>query len=266
MGGSHNGWLRSAVRCRVSLPLLCVLLLLAAAAPGRAGGQQKQGLGSSITGRVLDLVDNSPLIGAEVGLEGTPMRAITDEDGAFDLPDVPGGAQILWARRFGYQERSDSIYVPPGALLEVTVILSTEAIEMEELRVVVRSPALMMRGFYGRQAQGYGASYIDRAEIERRNPHSVTALFRNLPGVRVVWGGISGSRVFFNQRVTFADDGLPGCEPGLWLDGIRSSMRNYDLMRADEIEGIEVYAGGSAPGKFVDICGTVVIWTRLPVR
>jgi hypothetical protein len=43
-------------------------------------------------------------------------------------------------------------------------------------------------------------------------------------------------------------------------------MGSYDMMRAQEIEGIEVYTGGSAPGKFNDICGTVVIWTRVPIN
>jgi hypothetical protein len=94
----------------------------------------------------------------------------------------------------------------------------------------------------------------------------VTDLFKNISGLRVLYGGIHGSRVFINQRVSFRDSELPGCEPTLWLDGIRSTMGSYDMMRAEEIEGIEVYAGGGAPGKFSDLCGAVVIWTRVPLR
>lgn len=67
-----------------------------------------------------------------------------------------------------------------------------------------------------------------------------------------------------NQQVTFRDRG--GCEPTLWIDGTRSTMRSYDMMRVEEIEGIEVYTGGGAPGTFNDPCGTVVIWTRVPIR
>ena len=242
------------------------MLLLAAATPGWAEAQQDRRPNGTIMGRVIDRADGRSMAGVELGLSGTSLRSITDERGAFRLSGVPEGSHVLWARRIGYQERSDSLSVPPGALVEVTMALSTEPIEFEELVVVVRSSLLARQGFYSRQRQGYRGSFLDREEIERQNPHSVTELFRNLPGLRVVWGGISGSRVFVNQRVTFGDDGLPGCEPELWLDGIRSTMKNYDLMRAGEIEGIEVYAGGSAPGKFVNICGTVVIWTRLPVR
>ena len=245
---------------------LAWIVLMAAAIPGSAEAQQERRPDGVITGRVIDSAEGRPLAGVELGLRDTSLRAITDDKGTFRLAGVPGGSHVLWASHLGYQERSDSLRVPPRALVDVTMVLYTEAIEFEELVVVVRSSLLARQGFYARQRQGFRGSFMDRAEIEERNPNSVSDLFRNMPGVTVVWGGIYGSRIFINQRVTFGDDGLPGCEPSLWLDGIRSTMRTYDLMRAEEIEGLEVYAGGNAPGKFMDICGTVVIWTRVPIR
>jgi hypothetical protein len=218
-----------------------------------------------ITGRVIDQADGEPVAGAEVVLDDGTLRGITDDDGAFRLEGVPGGPHLLRTRRLGYGSRTDSLHVPARALLDVTVALSVEAIELDALVVTVRSPVLAGHGFYARQEQGFGGHFIDRAEIEERRPNSVTDLFRDIPGLRVIYGGIYGGRIFVNQRATFADDGRPGCEPGVWLDGIRSTMNSYDLMRAEEIEGIEVYTGGRAPGKFIDICGTVVIWTRVPI-
>ncbi len=246
---------------------LAVALTMVAWPPEEAeaqrGGRPPDGV---VTGLVVDADTQRPLEGAEVGLAGTELRAVTDDEGRFRLAGVAGGSYTLWARRLGYLERSDSLRVPPRALVDVTVAMSTDPIELEELVVVVRSPVLARHGFYTRQEQGYGGHFIDRAEIDRRRPQSVTDIFKNVPGVRVVYGGIYGSKVFINQRVTFDDANLPGCEPLLWLDGIRSTMTIYDLMRAEEIEGIEIYAGGSAPGKFNHLCGTVVIWTRVPIR
>lgn len=218
-----------------------------------------------ISGRVVDQATGEPISTAEVGMDGSEVRAVTDEDGAFLLEGVSGGTHVLRVRHLGYGERTDSVHMPPRALLEVTIALSAAPVELDALVVVVRSPVLSRNGFYARQEQGYGGHFLDRMQIEERNPTSVTDLFRDVPGLRVVYGGIYGGRIFINQRATFADDGRPGCEPGLWLDGIRSTMNSYDLMRAEELEGIEVYAGGSAPGKFIDICGTVVIWTRVPI-
>jgi len=262
---SSRSLVRAAARRRGDLTVAWIVLM-AAATPGWSGAQQGRPSGGVITGRVIDSADGRPLAGTEVSLDDASIRAITDENGTFRLTGVAGGAHVLRARRIGYRERSDSLRVPPGVLVDVTMALSTEAIELEELVVVLRSPTLARHGFYARQRQGYGGSFVDRLEIEKRNPDSVTDLFRNMPGLRVVWGGIYGSRVFINQRVTFRDDGMPGCEPDLWLDGIRSTMTTYDLMRVEEIEGIEVYSGSSAPGKFNSICGTVVIWTRVPIR
>jgi hypothetical protein len=247
--------------------LAAALLLLSALAAGALEAQQVRGGPEGvIVGRILDGPDGSPLEGVEVGLNSARILAVTDQNGRFRLDPVPEGDHVLWARRIGYAERADSVSVPDRVLLDITMTLSTDPIELDELVVVVRSPVLEKHGFYARQTQGYDGIYLDRDEIQRRNPRAVTDLFRNMPSVRVVWGGIRGSRVFINQRVTFQDDGMPGCEPGLWLDGIRSTMTSYDMMRAEEIEGIEVYSGGAAPGKFSNICGTVAIWTRVPVR
>lgn len=241
-------------------------LTLSAWLPMGAAAQRGRPPDGVVAGQVLDAETEEPLDGVEVGLEDTELRAVTDNEGRFRLAGVAGGSYTLWARRIGYAERSDSLRVPPRALVDVTIVMSTDPIELEELVVTVRSPVLARNGFYSRQEQGYGGVYIDRAEIERRRPQSVTDIFKNVPGLRVVYGGIYGSKVFVNQRVTFDDANLPGCEPLLWLDGIRSTMTIYDLMRAEEIEGIEIYSGGSAPGKFNHLCGTIVIWTRVPIR
>lgn len=241
-------------------------LTLSAWLPMATAAQRGRPPDGVVTGQVLDAGTEQALEGVEVGLEGTELRTVTDDEGRFRLAGVAGGSYRLWSRRIGYQARSDSLRVPPRALVDVTVVMSTDPIELEELVVTVRSPVLARNGFYSRQEQGYGGIFIDRAEIERRRPQSVTDIFKNVPGVRVVYGGIYGSKVFVNQRVTFDDANLPGCEPLLWLDGIRSTMTIYDLMRAEEIEGIEIYSGGSAPGKFNHLCGTVVIWTRVPIR
>ncbi|MEJ2205372.1 MAG: TonB-dependent receptor [Gemmatimonadota bacterium] len=239
-------------------------LILSAWLPMETAAQRGRSPDGVVAGQVLDADTEQPLLGAEVGLEGTDLRVVTGDDGRFRLVGVSGGSYRLWVRRIGYQERFDSLMVPPQALVGVTIVLSTDPIVLEELVVTVRSPALARHGFYARQEQRYEGIFIDRAEIERRQPQSVTDIFRNVPGLRVTSGGIYGSKVFVDQRVSFNDANLRGCEPLLWLDGIRSTMPIYDLMRAEEIEGIEIYSGESAPGKFNHRCGTIVIWTRYP--
>ena len=222
---------------------------------------------ASIMGRVLDQETNNPLVGVEVSLDETTdtAQSITNERGEFQFEGVVAGSLVLRSRRLGYTERIDSLSISEGALIDVTVRLSTEAIELEELVVEVKSRLLEQRGFYERQRTGYGGVFIDREIIEERNPSRLTDLFRTMSGLRVVYGGLFGPKVFVNQNITFSDGGL-GCEPGLVLDGVRSTMRTYDFIDPVEVEGVEVYAGGGAPGGFSNPCGTIAIWTRIQVR
>lgn len=244
-------------------------MLLIALAPCLAGHvsaqQRRDDLRSAIRGRVVDETGTRAIRGVEVRLAGTDLSAVTDDDGEFRLSPVRPGAHVVVSQHLGYADRTDSLDVPRAALLVVTMTLAAEAIELDPIVVEVRSPVLDRHGFYDRRAQGFGGTFIDRAKIEKKNPETVSALFRNIPGLRVVYGGIRGARVFFNQRVNFRDT-TPGCEPMLWIDGVRSTMGSYDMMRVEEVAGIEVYAGGGAPGKFNDLCGTVVIWTRVPLN
>ena len=235
-------------------------LALGLAAPGAAQQLNE----SAISGRVLSLDDDEPISQAAVRLDGTDLVVLSDPNGLFRLDHVPPGNHVLRVERLGYEARTDSLVVEAGTVVDVSVHLSIEPIQLAPLVAVIRSLVLERAGFYIREAQGFGGHFMDRPSIQEQRPAKVTDLFRSIPGIRISYGGIYGSRVFVNQRVTFSDD-LMGCEPSVWLDGIRSTMRSYDVMRTDELEGVEVYAGGG-PGKFNDVCGSVLIWTRVPMR
>lgn len=249
------------MRAGAGPPLVGLLCVAAATASPPAGLAAQASDASLIVGRVLDEVGGRAVVGAEVGIEGARGRAITGADGAFRLQGIPPGTHVVWTRGLGYAERRDSVEVPPATVLQLTVVLPVDALAMEPLVVEIRSPVLQRHGFYDRRAQGYGGFFIDEADIRMKDPDRVTDLFKTVPGITVRYGGLYGSQVFVNQRVTFSD-GRDGCLPDVWLDGVRSTLRSFDMMRADEIAGIEIYTGGTAPGKFNDLCGTVAVWTK----
>jgi hypothetical protein len=218
---------------------------------------------AAVWGHVVDAESGDGLLDAEVFLEGTRFRVGTDRRGRFRLDGLSGGTYVVGVSRLGYQSRADTLFVGEGELVEVVLPMGRTPLEIEgiEVEVTRRSYLLEMRGFYDRSMQGFRGTFWDRAAIEERDPLFVTDLLRNIPGVEVV----AGSRLIMSQSVNFYDGGR-GCEPSLWLDGIRSGWRNYDDIKPDHLEGLEVYTGGGAPGKYNDLCGTVVIWTRLPMR
>jgi hypothetical protein len=98
-------------------------------------------------------------------------------------------------------------------------------------------------------------------------------------GVRVFVAGIGRVTVRFNRQAAdgfpVADPrrGLPGCEPDVYLDGIRmrdripsspaeNQLDTVDLVPPAAIEGVEVYIGAVAPIQYDHPCGVILIWTR----
>jgi hypothetical protein len=65
-----------------------------------------------------------PIIGAQVGVVGTPITAITDEAGAFLLPLVPPGSQTVAVIALGYHSTSKRVEVVAGTEVGVDFILN----------------------------------------------------------------------------------------------------------------------------------------------
>ena len=238
-----------------------VILVFLTVVLGPQGLAARQAEGAAtLRGRVVD-DDGRPVAGADVTLARTRLATVTDGRGRFQLLEVPVGTQAIVVQHIGYRTRMDTLEIPDGVAMELELAVAVDAVPVQGIVVSVRSLLLENRGFYARQRQGFRGVFMDRPAIEQRDPLYVADLFRTIPGVEVV----NGSRLIMSQSVNFSDGGR-GCEPSLWLDGVRSGLRNYDYIKPDHIEGIEVYTGGGAPGKYNDLCGTVVIWTRLILR
>ena len=256
--GTRRGVGRSAWVCTglFALSALCGLGLDA------ASGQERPGaLAGALTGKVVDAATGQGLGDVEIRVVGTDMAAVTDDRGSFRIDPIRAGTHRVRFSRIGYTERTEAIEIAMGAVLAVTASLAEDPVELPPLIVTVRSAVLDQAGFYDRREQGMRGYFLERSDIEDRRPDTVTDLFRRMNGIRVIHGGIYGSQVLVNQRVTFTDSSA-GCQPSIWLDGIRSTMATPDLMQVEELEGIEVYTSASAPGRFNDVCGVIVLWTR----
>ncbi|MCA9739672.1 MAG: carboxypeptidase regulatory-like domain-containing protein [Gemmatimonadota bacterium] len=241
---------------------LGVLALLAPALLAAAPGSGLR------TARVVGIVfdagrgPEAPLADAWVQVEGRRPWTFTDTAGAFVLEDLAPGTVVLSVGRVGYTSRTDTLELRDDESLQVSVPLAVEPVELAPLTVTVRSRVLETRGFYLRRAGGSGGVFFTREDVEERRIRDVTELLDGLPGVSVIQDGVSGARVVFRNAVSLRQGGM--CDPSLFLDGVKSQIRVYDLiLDPAHIEGIEVYRGG-VPGRFNDPCGAVLVWTRVP--
>ena len=221
----------------------------------------------AVVGQVYDQDTREWIGGVEITIDdGEPV--ITDAEGRFRIDAIPVGWHRVVSRRIGYETRVDTIGIPTNSVLAVQVALSRTPVVLTPLVISVRSATLERNGFYERARQGYSGVYLDRARIEDKRVTTVTQLFRGVTGIRVVYDGLYGARLIVNQVVSLRDPNQDrgGCEPSYWIDGVRSTMTSPDVMRLEELEGVEVYRRAGAPGKFIDPCGTILFWTRVPAK
>jgi hypothetical protein len=210
-----------------------------------------------MVGRVVDHSNGKALSGARVTILNTQLNAITDNNGAFTLANVPAGEDTLLVELIGYEPRRAPIRVPARETVEAEIRLATRPIALPPLEVTVRSGRLEAAGFYDRRLEfGRQARFMDRSVIEKRNPQLITDLFYNQSGIQVMYGG-AGSRLIRVNR-------NGGCSPNIYIDGNLVDNRDLDTSRPEVVEGIEVYIGALIPIQYKTMtdCGVILIWTR----
>jgi iron complex outermembrane receptor protein len=117
---------------RAEILLTTVLLLLGPTALAAQGG--------SIRGRVADPA-GAPLARAQVTVEGTGLRATTDERGQYEVRSVGAGTYTVRVRLLGYVPQSARVTVSEGAAAEQNFAMATQPIALSPIDVVVGSRA-----------------------------------------------------------------------------------------------------------------------------
>lgn len=220
-----------------------------------------QGERSVVSGLVVDSL-GAPVPGAQVSIDGTAHRTITDAAGAFRLVGVDPGLATLAVRRIGFKPASLAIQVSSSgaAQLMVTLSMTPEILAPVEVAATREVYDARLDGYFDRVSRRISGNIITRERIERAHSKRMVDLLRQVPSVRIVstraWGTVARIR------------GAP-CPPVVFIDGFAASAGPFDLDMIDlsSVEGIEIYAGmGSIPAEFStargDRCGVIAIWSR----
>lgn len=259
---------------------LLILAALEATSVARVHAQR-----SGILGTVSDTLGNA-LGGVQVELSGTDYGSISNMRGEFRLTKVKPGAYTIFMRRIGFEALSMKLDVKDGDPMELDFELSPTTVRLATITVKepLISEKLKRVGFEGRlKMSGLPASrFVTRADIEKRNPSSLTHLLER-----------QGGRVRNCVDATVWIDGMPpsaGTElptggpsnsgPFTRNSSLRSAARNensnsmryrpLESIPVKTVDGMEIFAsisevpvefraGGNAMvnGKCV-----ILIWTR----
>ena len=222
-----------------------------------------------VRGRILEASENRPISMAAVSLltrEAVEVSStLTNEDGRFQLSSRTSSGFYLYVEALGFLPRLEgSLNLIEGDTVEVDFFLVPSPLLLDPLVVEAETQPrrLRMLGFFERKRAGLGG-FIEREEIEKRDPRFLSDLFRMRPGFRVVYG--AGGAVLVSRRTsTFSN---ANCRPLIYLDGlpmVRGAID--DLIHPSLVEAIEIYSGISQlPAQYSGAesgCGVVLVWTR----
>jgi len=113
-----------------ALVVMALLFLFA----GFASAQE-----TSVTGVVVDDVDENPVLGVSIRIEGVLLDVLTDENGVFNLKgDLPEGEQVLLLTKTGYVTKRYPIIVNANETLDLGTLFLKEDIaeEAEQIGII----------------------------------------------------------------------------------------------------------------------------------
>jgi len=149
---------------------------------------------AEIAGRVYAAVTGAPVPGAQITVEGTALRAVTDSAGHYRLAGVPAGMQTLVVRRIGFALVRVTLTVPAGGAVTRDVALAESALRLPEITVTAE-PAARARGELGT------ASVIDRDAIANQTASSLAGVLELVPGVLLQPPGLASVQQFAIRSV-----------------------------------------------------------------
>jgi TonB-linked SusC/RagA family outer membrane protein len=230
----------------------------------------------TITGMVTD-EEGNPLPGANVVIEGTPLGAAADGDGAFRFvvpAEMTLGQEVTIIARFiGFTSQSATVKLLPGTITQ-DFLLNVDVLELESV-VVTGMGMTQVKAKLGMSI----ASVKPEEIVQSDEADIVSALAGKAPNVEIVQtSGDPGSSSYIRIRgggsidrgtqPLFVVDGVPIDNSRLSGDlatnsGIESANRAADI-NPEDIESIEILKGSAAAALYGSRAsnGVVLISTK----
>ena len=193
----------------------------------------------TINGKVLDSSNNSPLIGANVVLEGTTLGSATDTKGKYQIQRITPGTYTILASYIGYQAYKEEIVVLGEKITTINLRLQPEAIEMETYVVTASRRRERI------EDAPAAISVISKTEIRRESNTNLGDYLKGTKGIDFTQSGIDsynmtarGFNSSFNSRLLTLTDGRMANVPSL-----RLTAYNVIPVSFEDVEQIEVVLG-----------------------
>lgn len=187
----------------------------------------------SIKGKVIN-ENAQPIVGANVVIEGTFYGDACDENGFFEIKNIPFGNYILNISAIGYEKRKIKVNIDNN-FKPITIILKTSVIETQQ--IVVSASKFEQK----KEDLTVSTTIIQPEFINRKNYKTFDELLRDIPGVQmnleqVSIRGSSGYSKGVGARVLAALNGIP------LYSGDNGDIV-WEIIPLSDIERIEIIKG-----------------------
>lgn len=227
---------------------------------------------SKVTGVVISEEDGQPVVGASVLVKGTTVGTVTDLDGRFTLPNVPGSAKVLVVSYIGM--KTSEVAIKP--VLKITLAPDAKLVD----EVVVTAMGIKR----SEKILGYASSTVKSDEIVAARSGSVmSGLTGKVAGVNISSAGSTGSSQkvivrgyssFSSNQPLYVVDGIPLSNntslSNVNASGIITSSDAVDFgnsandINPDDVESVTVLKGASATALYGSRAanGVIMITTK----
>ena len=227
---------------------------------------------------VIDDATDAGVPDVHVSIAGQAGEGVTDARGRFLYFGARPGTVILLMRRLGYNPGTLTVSVSAGDTARVTYAMTVAPQTLSSVEVrdtaTMASRSRFLADFERRVAVHAGsATYITRAEIDKRRPSQTTDLLRRVSSIAIT--DSMGVLMAISRRVQKPIvrrgnvQDLANCPLQVAVDGqLKEWGYAVNSLSPNEIHGIEVYPGpATIPAEYASMrrdaaCGLILIWTR----
>ncbi len=187
-----------------------------------------------IVGRVT-YTDGTPVENVVLNLNNTSIYGISDENGNYQLENVPLGMHSIIVKPYGGDIKVVNVELKSDRMrFGIELMALSTATQLEEIEVKAQSKTQVLK------SSGYSVGVVETQQMALQSVQTMELLDRTA-GVRIRQNGGMGSA---NQ---FTINGLSGNSVRVFIDGIpvRNFGSSFSLssLAPEQIERIEVYKG-----------------------
>ncbi len=221
-------------------------LMSATAASAQATG--------SVTGTVVDLETQQPLVGAQVYVPGSQYGTLTNPEGRFLLINLPAGQATIRVELIGYGSGEMTVTVTPGEAAVADFEIQPQAVALEEL-VVTGYGTQRREELTGAVASVKAAEFVEVPALD-----AASLVKGKIPGLVV---NTTTGNPAAREEISLRGFGTLNAStaPLVIVDGVPG---NLETVAPQDIESIDVLKDGSAAAVYGSRAanGVILITTK----